>query len=438
MNYEEARNYIKLASKSGMTLGLESMTNLLQELGNPQDDLKFIHIAGTNGKGSVLAYVSTILEISGYQTGRYISPTVQTYRERIQINRTNISKADFCTELATIKKVIQKMVSQGKTQPSVFEIETALGLLHFKNQRCDIVVMETGMGGATDATNVISNTLACIFTTVSRDHMEFLGSSIADLTRAKAGIIKPGAQLICGKLPQEAQKIITSLAQMGGNVLHLPDWESTVVQKAHLPFTQIFSYKQLDAITIQLLGSHQITNAILAIEAIKSLRTFGIDVSDEQVKTGLAATRWFGRVSIIQEANPVIIVDGAHNQEAANALAETLKDLFPSEQIVGVMGVFKDKEIAEMLAAVKAVMNEIHAIALPDQQRTLKVDDLAEHIRQANIEAYIHESLASAMEMATKQADVIVVFGSLSHLGDALKWVKQTERIKQAERGNWQ
>ena len=424
MTYQAARDYINEASKSGITLGLDGIKNLLAELGNPQADLKFIHIAGTNGKGSVLAYVSTILETAGYKTGRYISPTVQTYRERIQINRTNISKTDFCEGVATIKKAIDKMIEQGKNPPSVFEIETSLGFLYFKKQACDIVVMETGMGGATDATNVISNTLACIFTTVSRDHTEFLGDSIADLTQAKAGIIKPGAQLIIGKLPEESQRLIKALAQPFGNTLHVPEWDDIVIQKQSL-FTQTFSYQQMSEITIHLLGGHQITNAILAIEAIKSLKAHGIHITDTQIKAGLSATKWFGRISVIQKENPIIIADGAHNQEAIKALAQTLKNHFPNKKIKGIMGVFKDKEIDAMLAEIKPVISEIHAIDLPDVTRSLKAEDLAKHLMQANIITSVHESLEMAMESVITSADVVVVFGSLSHLNDALTWVNK-------------
>jgi len=433
MNYKEAKTYLQEASKSGITLGLDSIKNLLQELGNPQDALKFIHIAGTNGKGSVLAYTSTILELAGYKTGRYISPTVQTYRERIQVNRTNISKRDFCAGLSTIKKAIEKMTNQGLPHPSIFEIETALGFWHFKNQGCDIVIMETGMGGATDATNIIKNPLACIFTTVSRDHMEFLGDTIADLTHAKAGIIKPGAHLIYGKLPEESLKILKNLAQPHQNAQHMPDWESIVMQKQKSPdaaatFTQTFNYKEINDITIHLLGEHQITNAILSIEAVKSLRDRGFPITDEQIKAGLAATNWFGRITVIKEKNPTIILDGAHNQEAMAALAKTLKKLFPTKTIIGVMGVFKDKEIDNMLAEIKPLIHKIHAISLPDAKRTLEAKELATHIKQAGILAETHKTLESAMETAIKEAEVLVVFGSLSHLDDAQNWVYESRK----------
>jgi len=427
MNYQEARSFIDEASKSGITLGLDNIKKLLHELGNPQDELKFIHIAGTNGKGSVLAYTSTILEIAGYKTGRYISPTVKTYRERIQINRTNISKEDFAKGVSIIKKAIKKMTDQGNLSPSVFEIETALGFWYFKNQGCDIVVMETGMGGVNDATNVVKNTLACIFTTVSRDHMEYLGNTTFALTQAKAGIIKPGAHIILGQLPDISLKIFKDLAQPHQNPIHLPDWEAILIHQKQTSSTQTFSYKELSDITINLLGHHQITNAILAITTIQALKQKGFPVTDDKIKSGLAQTSWFGRISILQEKNPTIILDGAHNQEAIRALAQTLKS-FPAQKITGVMGVFKDKEITNMLAEIAPIFHTIHAIALPDAKRSLTAEELATHIKQAGIRWQSHQTLESALETAIKETDVLVIFGSLSHLGAAQNWVFQNRK----------
>jgi len=426
MTYQEARLFIEEAAKSGITLGLNSIKNLLNELGNPQDDLKFIHIAGTNGKGSVLAYVSTIMEIAGYKTGRYISPTVESYRERIQVNKTNISKEDFTLQLSKIKNAINRILKNDLPHPSVFEIETALGFLHFKEQGCDIVVMETGMGGVSDATNIVQNTLISIFTSISRDHMEFLGDTIADLTRAKAGIIKAGGSIVYGRLPEESVEIINTSAECFRNSIYFADLKEITINKPEQRFTQKFSYKGLDDITIQLLGKHQIENAILAIEAIRGLQNQGFSISDEQIKTGLSETKWFARVTVVKEDDPVIIVDGAHNQDAVRALTETLAEMFPTEKIVGVMGVFKDKEINEMLAEIKPVISKIHGISLPDEKRTLPAEVLTEFIRKAGIQADSHDTLEDALDAAVRDAGsdgVIVVFGSLSYLGKASKCI---------------
>ena len=426
VDYTEARQYIEHVAKGGIVLGLDSIKHLLGELGNPQDDLKFVHIAGTNGKGSVLAYISTIMEIAGYKTGRYISPTVQSYRERIQVNRIPISKEDFSFQLSKIKKAINRMLDKGLPHPSVFEIETALGFLHFKEQGCDIVVMETGMGGLTDATNVIKNTLVSVFTSVSRDHMEFLGDTIADLTRAKAGIIKKRGHVVSGHLPPESEEIIKEAAEYFNNPIHIANPADIVIQESKHRFIQQFSYRGLDGISIQLLGKHQIKNATLAIEAVRALHGRGFDLSDDQIKVGLSETRWFARMTVVKEKNPVIIVDGAHNQEAVRALSETVIELFPRRKVIGVMGVFKDKEVEAMLAEVKPIISRIHVISLSDEKRTLPAEKLKEFVLAAGIEADSHDTLADALNAAISQASdsgVVIAFGSLSYLGEVAKYI---------------
>ena len=423
MTYEQARQYIDMMSKTGIVLGLESIKNLLAELGNPQDDLKFVHIAGTNGKGSALAFISTILEVAGYKTGRYVSPTVQSYRERIQINRTNITKTDFAAGLLKIKKAVETMRAKGLLQPSVFEIETALGFLHFKEQGCDIVVMETGMGGRTDATNIIQNTLVAVITSVSRDHMEFLGDTIADLTRAKVGIIKPDSHIIHGELPLEALEII----QHFDNKCHILDKNDLIIQKSPKKYIQIFNYQNIQNLEINLLGRHQVENATLAILAIQSLQEQGFVITDEQIKQGLVATEWYARITVVKEKNPTIIVDGSHNQDSVRKLAETLSELFPTERIVAVMGVFKDKEVVEILTEIKPVISKIHAITLPDEKRTIQADDLAQLAVANGIEAESHATLKSAVTKAISEAEVVIAFGSFSYLGNILKLIKTDE-----------
>jgi len=423
MTYQEARLYIEEVANTGIVLGLDRIKSLLRELGNPQDSLKFIHIAGTNGKGSVLAYISTITEVAGYKTGRYTSPTVESYREKIQVNRTNISRANFVLQLSKIKKAIDRMLEAGLPHPSVFEIETALGFLHFKEQGCDIVIMETGMGGVMDATNIIQKTLVSVFTSISRDHMEFLGDTIADLTRAKAGIIKKGSCVIYGRLPEESEEIIKFTAQRFDNPIRIACLNDIIIQKKHSKYTQKFSYKGLESITIHLLGKQQLENAALAIEAVRSLQGRGFDITDDQIKKGLAETRWFARITVVKEKDPVVIVDGAHNQDSVRALAETLLDLFPTEKIVGVMGIFKDKEVEEMLVEIKSVVSKIHAISLPDEKRTLKAEDLKQLAFEMGIEAESYATLSDALSVAMDEAEVIVVFGSLSYLRDVLKYI---------------
>jgi len=419
MNYEQARKYIETVQQSGIILGLTRMEILLERVGNPQDNLKFVHIAGTNGKGSVLAYVSTIVEVAGYRVGRYISPTVEDYLERIQINRKNISPEDFCQHLSTLRVAIDEMVATGVGHPSVFEIETALGFLYFKAQQCDLVVMETGMGGAEDGTNVVKNTLACIFTSVSFDHMAYLGNSIEALTYAKAGIIKENAQVIYGALPEVSKQIINDVCQQFNLVPTVVTKEAIKLHDFSGTFKQTFDYKQLSGVSIGLLGAHQVRNATLAIECGWALREQGFNVSDESILAGLKETAWFGRLTVVQDECPTVILDGAHNEESAQALGETLKQLFAGKRIVGVMGVFKDKEVADILLGVGAVLSHLYTIDLPDENRRLSAESLATLANELGILATAVGDLAAGIKLGMVDCDVLVVFGSLSHLGMA-------------------
>lgn len=424
MTYQEAREYLREVSRSGCVLGLKSIQNLLRELGNPQEDLKFIHIAGTNGKGSVLAYLSTVLSTAGYKTGRFVSPAVISELETIQIDEKNISKEEFSTLVLEVKQALTRMLEKGASHPTVFEIETAIAFLHFKKQNCDIVVLETGMGGLNDATNVVENTLAAVFTTVGKDHTEYFGETIAELVTEKAGIIKKGSQVIAGKLPQEAEIIIQQVTQEKGAIVYKTQIDQVVVKDADKRFEQKFVYKERGQFTIAMLGKHQIENAILAIETIDRLKEVGFHVTNQTLKEGLAKTKWLARTTVIQHA-PLIVVDGAHNEESVKALKETLLAYFPHQNIVGVMGAFKDKEVELMLAEVKGVVKKIHAIALPNKKRSMDANALKECAKVMGICAETADSVSEAIEKAMSDAGeegVVVAFGSLSYLGEVFKY----------------
>ena len=424
MTYKQAQEFITKASKAGIVLGLESIKELLNELGNPQDDLKFVHIAGTNGKGSTLAFLSTILETAGYKTGRYISPTVKKYLERIQINRKNISENDFVSGIQKIKDAINNMLGKGLNHPSVFEIETALGFLYFKEQKCDIVIMETGMGGVTDATNIIKNTLVSIFTSVSRDHMDFLGDTIEDLTNAKVGIIKKNTHVVFGNLPNESISIIKEKSKIFDNPIHQINKNDIIIQNPHDKYTQVFDFQHVKEIKLNMIGKHQIENASLAIMASWVLREHGFAISDGQIKDGLRNTEWFARMTVVKKENPIIIIDGAHNEDSVRVLAKTLKELFPKEKISGIMGVFKDKEVEVMLHEIKSVLSDLHTISLPEKKRTLTAEALAELAVTIGIKAKSHETTESALNAALKNTDVLVAFGSFSYLNEIAELTK--------------
>ena len=289
MNEKQAMEYIEKTNQIGSILGLESIRELLIRLGNPQDELKFVHIAGTNGKGSTLAYISTILRVSGYKVGRYISPTIVSYYERIQINERPIAKTKFASYLEKISLIINDMVEDGLSHPTSFEIETALGFLYFRDKKCDIVVLETGMGGALDATNIIKNTIATVFASISMDHMQFLGNTLEEIAKNKVGIIKDGCYVITTSQEKSVMKCLQDESKIHGCTFLLSDYLSLKKVKSKIN-KQTFTYEGFKELEISLNGRHQIENATLAISCIKALNLYGFKISEESIRKGLKET----------------------------------------------------------------------------------------------------------------------------------------------------
>lgn len=417
MDYREARAYLKECEKYGSVLGLANMEALLSCLGNPHRDLKFIHIAGTNGKGSTLAYISTILKESGCRVGRYISPTLFTYRERIQINGEVISKEALARWVTVIKKAIDQLLAQGGVHPTVFEIETVLGFLYFREEGCECIVLETGLGGREDATNVVDTTVMEIITPVSMDHMSFLGDSLARIAAEKAGIIKTGTTVISARQKPQAGQVIEETCKRKKARLYIAQ---TPKQVSYGWREQCFDYKHLKALTIHLAGIYQIENAAVAVEAALRLRELGFHISDEQIRAGLLKTGWQGRFTVLDE-KPIFIIDGAHNQDGARVLRESLEYYFTNHRIFYIMGVFKDKEYQKMVEELAPLGKRIFTIQTPDNPRALEAEVLAKAVAKVNPEVEAARSIEEAMKKAMEVADendIIVACGSLSFLGE--------------------
>ena len=294
MTYKEAKQFLEDCNQYAGEFTLEPLKEMLRRLGNPQDELSFVHIAGTNGKGSVLAFVSTILKEAGYRVGRYISPTIFSYRERIQVNETYISREDLARLTEKIRTVGEQMLLEGMQHPTMFEAETALAFLYFTEQKCDLVVLECGMGGRMDATNVIRNTAAAVFASISMDHMGFLGDTLAKIAENKAGIIKPGCTVVTLKQPAEAQRAILEQARLCGCTVVTAEPEQAVNRQRGL-FSQSFDYKEQKEIQISLSGEYQFANASLALEVIDALRAKGYEIPKAAVRKGLKEAVWIGR-----------------------------------------------------------------------------------------------------------------------------------------------
>lgn len=420
MNYKEARVYLDEVSKYGSVLGLESMRELLRRLGDPQNELKFIHISGTNGKGSVLAYLSTILSGAGYRTGRYISPTLFSYRERIQVDGEYIEKESLACHVTAIAAAAEDMQKAGLPSPTVFEIETALAFLYFKEKRCDIVTLEVGCGGLLDATNVITTTLMEVIASISMDHTDLLGDTLAKIAAQKAGIIKPDTMVVSAQQKSEAAQVIEDTCKEQHCTLQMVD-ESKISNVHYGAEGQTFSYKTWENVAISLAGSYQIKNAALALEGVEALRKLGYALSDQQVREGLLHTAWRGRFTTLRR-DPTVIIDGAHNPAAALELKESLERYFPGKTLYFVMGMFKDKDYAQVIDLTAPLARHIITVETPGNPRAMPARELAEAVGKVNPSVEWADSVAHGVEKALAMAgkeDAVIVFGSLSFLGEA-------------------
>ena len=426
MNYKEARVYLDEVSKYGSVLGLESMRELLHRLGDSQNELKFIHISGTNGKGSVLAYLSTILSGAGYRTGRYISPTLFSYRERIQVDGEYIEKESLACHVTAIAAAAEDMQKAGLPSPTVFEIETALAFLYFKEKRCDIVTLEVGCGGLLDATNVITTTLMEVIASISMDHTDLLGDTLAKIAAQKAGIIKPDTMVVSAQQKSEAAQVIEDTCKEQHCTLQMVD-ESKISNVHYGAEGQTFSYKTWENVAISLAGSYQIKNAALALEGVEALRKLGYALSDQQVREGLLHTAWRGRFTTLRR-DPTVIIDGAHNPAAALELKESLERYFPGKTLYFVMGMFKDKDYAQVIDLTAPLARHIITVETPGNPRAMPARELAEAVGKVNPSVEWADSVAHGVEKALAMAgkeDAVIVFGSLSFLGEAADAVNE-------------
>lgn len=427
MDYIQAREYITKAQCHAGDMGLANIKNLLDKIGHPEDELKFVHIAGTNGKGSVMAYISTVLCSAGYRVGRYVSPTLYSYRECIQVNGEYITKEDFTTHMERIIWAIQEMTIQGMKHPSPFEIETAVAFLHFKAQGCDLVVLECGMGGRDDATNVIKNTVMAVITSISMDHIDYLGDTLQAIAANKAAIIKPGAVAVIGKQQAEVEETIWAICTEKGNPLVVAKPQEATIREATLE-RQVFRYHG-EEITITMAGSHQIENAVLALECLHALNQIGYTLTREVIQEGFLKTQWNGRFTVIG-TQPYFIVDGAHNPDAAIKLKQSLQMYFPEQKPVFIMGVFKDKQYDKVAEILAPMAKQVFTIATPGHPRALSAAVLAESVYKYNDRVKPCDSIDKAVRESRNAAGangVIVAFGSLSFIGEITKIVTGEE-----------
>lgn len=435
MNERETLEYIEELQQYGSVPGLDNIRNLCEKLGNPEKELPFVHIAGTNGKGSTLAYISEILKANGYCVGSYISPTIFDYRERIQVNGKKITKKALAEGMTLLKEIAEELVKMGKPHPTAFEMETALGFWYFRKKQCDIVVLETGLGGTLDATNVIPETLVEVFTSISLDHMGILGNSLTEIAQQKAGIMRADSIAVTARQDAEVMEVLSAQAAKSGIPLIEASPEKVTKQKSRLEM-QTFSYKQYEQMVIHLTGRYQVENAILAIEAAEALQQKGFPITEKSIRQGLEKAVWPGRFQVVA-AKPYFIVDGAHNRDGARRLAESLREYFPQKRMIFLIGVLRDKERDEILRETAPLAEHILTISTKGV-RGCSSYELAVTASKYHSQVTDVGGLQEAVELSYLMADkdtVLVAFGSLSFLGELIPMVEKIASQKTKKKG---
>lgn len=429
MTYEEALAYLENYTWSKTRLGLGRTRDLCAKLGDPQKKLKFIHVAGSNGKGSTCAMLASVLQAAGYKTGLYTSPYIQDFCERIQINGENIPHE----RLAAVTEQLREAAETMEDHPSWFEMVTAVAFKYYLEESCDIVVLEVGMGGEFDSTNVIDAPEVAVLTNIGLEHTEYLGDTIEAIATTKSGIIKPGCNVVSYDNVPEVKAIIAEIAERNDAPLVFADPEDIELTGRDLS-GQVFNWKGRPY-KIPLHGEHQLKNTSVVMEVLSAMRARGWEIPDGAVREGLAKVSWPARFQILAR-EPLFILDGGHNPQCAEAMTQCLADLMPGQKVDFLLGILADKDYSQMIDILSPYAASFHCIA-PENERALGAPALADNIRARGFETYAYDDLAGAIgSVLTQAADAgrpAVCFGSLYLAGEILntyipiykKWLRR-------------
>ena len=427
-------NYISLIEelkKRGSVPGLDAIEGLLEELGHPEDNLKVVHIAGTNGKGSIFAYLSSILIAAGFKVGRYISPTISCYEERFQINGEYITKDKLARLYHIVEEAMKREEEKTGLKPTLFEVETAISFLYFKEEKVDYALIEVGMGGRMDATNVIRHPELTVISSISYDHQAFLGDTLEEIAWQKAGIIKESCPVVLSENSDEVCKVIEQEAtKKKVKCIEIKPTDYEVLSET--PYGSTFLWKEQRYET-KLPGRHQVSNAVTALAASEYLfrkdyeknnarKAIAEELDEMNVKSaqqgGIIRTCWPGRLEVLKK-EPLFYRDGAHNPDGAKKLAAFLQKYFTNKKIIYIMGVLKDKEYKKMLRYLMPMAKEVYVFK-PKNERGLSAQILADTIKEVadvsvTIESDVNAAVFRALDTA-KPDDVLVACGSLSFM----------------------
>ncbi|WP_040213506.1 bifunctional folylpolyglutamate synthase/dihydrofolate synthase [Clostridium polynesiense] len=418
MRYVEAIEFLNKRKSLGTKPGLDAIENLLDSMGNPQNKLKFVHVAGTNGKGSTAAFIASILKEAGYRVGVYNSPYLVKVNEIIRVNDEEISDYEVSEIITYISKILDKIEKGSEPSHTEFEIVTSMAFQYFVNKGCDIVVLEVGMGGRLDATNIISVPEAAVITPIGIDHTAFLGDTLEKIAFEKAGIIKKGGAVVVASQHQEAQKVIERRCREENAYL------SAVQSSEIIPLNsdykgQKFNALGYDNLEIKLLGSYQRENAALALKAIEVLQKKGYKIDEKAIYKGLYNTRWAGRFELLRE-RPIFIRDGAHNNMGVAVLVENLKKYFPGKRITFIIGILGDKSFEDMLSLIAPIAAKMIMVT-PKSPRALPAKELAVFAKRYCREVIVAESIDQGVKYSVESSgeeDIICAFGSLYFISE--------------------
>lgn len=414
MNINEALEYIHSVSWKGSVPGLERISKLLSLIGNPEKNLRYVHIVGTNGKGSTAAIISSVMRAAGYNVGMYTSPFIITFNERMQVNGEMISD----TELAEITEYIKPFADSMLDRPTEFELITAIAFLYFSRHNCDIVVLEAGMGGEFDATNVIPSPEAAVFTNIGLDHTDYLGDTVEKIAATKSGVIKRGCDCVMYRSSASVESVIERKCASLDVPFTKADFDSIRSVSVSLD-GQVFDWNGLKSLSLPLLGAHQLRNAATALTAIEKLKSRGFDVTEKNLRDGLLNTSWQGRFEVLRR-QPLFIVDGGHNPQCMEALANNIRDYLPNTYLTVLTGVLADKDYTAMYDFIAPYIKDFFLVT-PPSPRALPAAELAKKLAVYGKPIFVCESVEHGVNEAVKSAGengTVLAFGSLYMIGD--------------------
>ena len=413
MNAMEAIEYIHSVCWKGSIPGLERTQNLLALMGNPEKKLKFVHIAGTNGKGSTASMTASILQQAGYRVGLYTSPYIYRFHERMQVNGVEISDED----LAAVTEYVKPLAQSLEVSPTEFELVCCIAFEYFLRQNCDIVVLEVGMGGAFDATNVIECPEVAVITNIGLDHTDFLGSTVEEIAETKAGIFKEGGHAVIYRGSESVERVFEDVCAQRQVRLKKADFDGLQLHSCGLE-GQSFDCGERKNLFLPLLGVHQLKNAAVVLSIADTLIEKGWHISEENIRDGLRFARWPGRFDIVGH-DPLFIIDGGHNPQCIEALVVNIQDYLKDRKVIALTGVLADKDYADMYKPVMPLVQEFVCIT-PPNPRKLEASELAMHLQGAGAKATacasIEEGVRTARTLAG-QDGVVLCFGSLYTIG---------------------